>query len=108
MSAWYAALAIAGVAVTAYLTRAAFFLLPGHVELSPAVMRALRHAPACALTAIVAPAVLAPGGEIAISAHNDRIWGVVAASLVFLRTKSMMAMMAAGLIVFSVLRLIGV
>ena len=49
--------AIAGLTLITFATRASFFLAPERVRIPTAVERMLRYAPACALTAIVAPAV---------------------------------------------------
>jgi branched-subunit amino acid transport protein len=101
----YLAVAILGVALTAFAARSAFFFLPASVELPEGVLRALRHAPACALTAIVVPAVFTQHGAVFVSAHNYRIWAVIAAAVVFAKTRNMLVMMAVGLAVFTVLRL---
>jgi branched-subunit amino acid transport protein len=106
MSFWYLALAFGGVALGAFGTRSAFFFLPGHVELPARLVRALRYAPVCALTAIVAPAVLTSHGDLTIHLDNYRIWAVAAATLVFLKTRSMLLMMTAGLGTFTLLRLV--
>lgn len=73
--------------------------LPANVE------RALRYAPACALTAIVVQGVLARDHQAYVSVHNYQMWALVAAGLVFAKTRNMMAMMAVGMAVFTVLRL---
>jgi branched-subunit amino acid transport protein len=105
VSAPYLAIAIFGVALTAFAARSAFFFLPASVELPDRVVRALRHAPVCALTAIVAPAVFTQHGAVSIGPHNYRIWAVLAAAAVFAKTRNMLLMMAVGLAVFTALRL---
>lgn len=101
----YVLIAILGLVVATLLTRLPFTLLPDHVQLPSVVEQALRYAPACALVAIIAPAVLAPGGVAQWSLQNDRLWAVVIGAAVFARTRSMVAMMAIGLGAFTVLRL---
>ena len=107
MTQWlYLALAIAGVAVATIFARGLFFVLPASIELPPGVERALRYAPACALTAIIVPSVLAHDGRhVELAIGNPRLWGTLAAALVFLRTRSMAFTLGAGMAVFTVVRL---
>ena len=57
-------LTLAGMALVTFALRAAFLLLPPHVETPPLLRRALRYVPAAVLTAIWAPElVLSPGYE---------------------------------------------
>lgn len=105
MSTAYLLVAIFGVAFTAFAARSAFFFLPASVALPDRVTRALRHAPVCALTAIVAPSVFTQHGEVSIGLHNYRIWAVLVAAAVFVRTRNMLLMMAVGLAVYTALRL---
>lgn len=103
----YLVAAIGGVALVAFLSRASFAFLPKSVTLPPRVLRSLRHAPVCALAAIVAPAVFTDHAIANISVHNYRIWAVAAAAIVFVKTRNMLAMMVVGMAVFTVLRLAG-
>lgn len=106
MSHWvYLLVAITGLGVVTLLARGSFFLLPASVDLPPGIERALRYAPACALVAIIAPALLTRDGHLYASASNEQVWGVVAAALVFVKTRNMLAMMAVGMVVFTLLRL---
>jgi branched-subunit amino acid transport protein len=98
-------LAFAGLAVTTIVTRGSFFMLPARVDLPERVERALRYAPACALTAIVVPGVLTRHGELYLDVNNNQMWAVLAATAVFCKTRNMMFMMAVGMAVFTVLRL---
>jgi branched-subunit amino acid transport protein len=101
----YMLVAIAGLTVVTFATRSSFFMLPPSLELPPMVERALRYAPVCALTAIVAPAVLTRDHEPFISWQNYQMWAVLAAGLVFARFRNMTAMIVVGMTVFTVLRL---
>ena len=62
---------------------------------------------ACALAAIIAPGVLAHDRHVTISWGNQQLWALLAATVVFARTRNMMAMMVVGMGVFTVLRLVG-
>lgn len=100
---WLSILAMA--AVTTFC-RIAFFLLPGHVQLPPRAQQALRHAPACALAAIIAPALLlGPTGDLNLSLSNHRLLAALVAGLVFHRTRKLWAPLVVGLAVFNALRL---
>ena len=101
----YMLVAMAGLTVITFACRASFFMLPQSVELPSRVEQALRFAPACALTAIIAPGVLTRDHHAYISLHNNQMWALLIASLVFAKTRNMLAMMAVGMAVFTALRL---
>jgi branched-subunit amino acid transport protein len=101
----YMLIAIAGLTVVTFATRSSFFMLPPSVQLPPMVERALRYAPVCALSAIVAPAVFSRDHQPYLSWHNNQMWAVLAASLVFAKTRNMLLMMCVGMAVFTALRL---
>lgn len=96
---------VAGLTVTTVATRTSFFMLPARFELPPRIERALRYAPACALTAIIAQGVFAKNHHPDISIGNDHMWALAAAWLVATRTKNMLVIMSVGMTVFTVLRL---
>jgi branched-subunit amino acid transport protein len=102
----YMLIAIAGLTVITFATRASFFLAPERVRIPPVVERVLRYAPACALTAIVAPAVLTKNHQAFISVHNNQMWAVLAATVVFTFKRNMTLMVVVGMGVFTVLRLV--
>lgn len=102
----YMLVAIAGLTMVTVLTRASFFMLPGSVELPVRVERALKYAPACALAAIVAPGVLTDGTSITVGWGNHEMWAVLAAVAVGVRVRNMLVMIAVGMVVFTVLRLL--
>lgn len=101
----YLIAAFAGLTVATILTRASFFMLPARVALPAQVERALRYAPACALTAIVAQGVLTRQQEPFLSVDNNQLWAAMAAAVVFVKTRNMIAMISIGMVVFTVLRL---
>ena len=101
----YMLIAIAGLTVVTFVTRASFFLAPERVRIPPLVERVLRYAPACALTAIVAPAVLTKNHHAFISVHNNQMWAVLAATAAFAYKRNMSLMVGVGMAVFTVLRL---
>jgi branched-subunit amino acid transport protein len=101
----YLSVAIAGLAAVTLIARGSFFALPASVRLPVRVERALRYAPACALMAVIAPALFSRDGRPYVSIGNDQMWGVLVATAVFVRTRSMIAMMVVGMAVFTALRL---
>lgn len=101
----YLLAAFAGLTVVTIITRGSFFMLPARFALPAQVERALRYAPVCALTAIVAQGVLTRQQEPFISFGNNQLWAALAASMVFLKTRNMIAMITVGMAVFTVLRL---
>lgn len=102
----YMAVATIGLTVITFLTRSAFFLLPSRVQLPAAWDRALRHAPACALAAIVAPSVLTRDHAPFLAWDNHQMWAVLVAVPVFVRTRSMVLLIGVGMAVFTLLRLV--
>ena len=81
-------------------------MLPSSVQLPTSWERALRYAPVCALTAIVAPTVFTRDHQPYISWHNNQMWALFAAAAVFARWRSMTAMIVVGMAVFTALRLL--
>lgn len=104
----YMAAAIVGLTVVTFATRSSFFMLPPRVQLPASWERALRYAPVCALTAIIAPTVFTRDHQPYISWHNTHMWALLAAAVVFARWRNMTAMIVVGMAVFTVLRLSGV
>lgn len=97
--------AIVGITATTIATRGSFFVLPESVNLPERVEHALRFAPACALMAILAPGVFTKDHHVFLSVHNNQMWALLVAALVFAKTRNMLLMMAVGMAVFTALRL---
>ncbi len=103
----YMLVAIGGLTLTTVATRGSFFMLPASFEIPGRFERALRFAPACALTAIIAPGVFTRDQQLYLGWDNLRMWALIVAAAVFTRTRSMLAMMGVGMLVFTALRLSG-
>ena len=101
----YLAAAFAGLTVATVVTRGSFFMLPARFALPAQVERALRYAPACALTAIIAQGVLTRDHEPYLTLSNYQWWALLAGALVFIKTRNMIAMITVGMTVFTVLRI---
>jgi branched-subunit amino acid transport protein len=98
-------LAIVGIGLTGVVTRCSFLVLGERLRLPPLAERALKHAPAAALAAIVAPALVLHGGRLDLAPGNFRLLAAIAAAVVMWKTRSMLWTMAAGLVAFTLLRL---
>ncbi|UCG96235.1 MAG: AzlD domain-containing protein [Burkholderiales bacterium] len=92
------------------VTVAARTLMPAfgdRLPLPPRVQHALRFAPACALTALIAPELLTEQGAWAISLANAKLLAGVIAIALMLATRSMMATMGIGMAAYLALRHFG-
>ena len=98
-------LAIVGIGLTGVVTRCSFLVLGERFRLPPIAERALKHAPAAALAAIIAPALLVADGHLDVAPGNHRLLAAIVAAIVMWKSRSMLWTMAVGLAVFTVLRL---
>jgi branched-subunit amino acid transport protein len=98
-------LAIAGIGLTGVVTRCSFLVFGDRLRLPPVAEQALKHAPAAALAAIIAPALLLTDGHLALASGNYRLFAALVAGVVMWRSHSMLWTMAAGLAAFTLLRL---
>ncbi len=99
MTAWTA---IAVIGAGTFLIRASFLFLYGHLDLSPTAERALELVPAAVLAALVAPAVLAPGGAPTVA--DPRVPAAALALLVAWYTEDILATIGVGLVALVVLQ----
>lgn len=89
------------------LTRAFFFVHRGAAKMPGWLQKALTYVPAVALSAILAPDLLMLNGAIVAPWTNIRLLAAVAATVFFLWTRHMLATLAFGMTVFTLLRLLG-
>jgi branched-subunit amino acid transport protein len=101
---WLTIVGLTGVTV---VTRSFFLVLGDHVPLPERVQHALRYAPACALTALIAPEVLMVKGGDLVAWNDPKLIAAAVAVGAMLATRSMLATMAIGMAVFTALRLWG-
>ena len=83
--------------ICSVVTRAAFMVFGDYIPLPESVRRALRYAPAAALTAIVTPELLpwAPGlGPV----FDPKLVAGIVAVLVYLCTRSAVLLIVAGMV----------
>jgi branched-subunit amino acid transport protein len=98
------ALLVLDMALVTFGVRYPVLAIVGRVDLPPAVARALRYVPPAVLTAIVAPAVLMPEGDLALGLDNAYLIGALAAGLVAWRARSLLATIGIGMAAFLIWR----
>lgn len=98
-------LIIIGVALLTVLTRSSFLLLGDRVSLPERVQHGLRYAPVCALVALITPEMFTTGGALDVSLSNPKLIAGLAASVLTLVTRNMIAAIVIGMLVLSLLRL---
>jgi branched-subunit amino acid transport protein len=107
MSFWtseiYVYSAILLLALCSVITRAGFMVFGDHIPLPTEVRRALRYAPAAALTAIIAPELLPWQSSLGPVFDPKLVAGIVGV-LVFLRTRSAVLVIVVGMLVLWALR----
>jgi branched-subunit amino acid transport protein len=106
MSEAWTWVAIGGVTLTTFITRAGLLLLGERLRLPVLVDQALAYAPACALAAIIVPDLVLADGGVSLDPGNFRLLAALAAAGVFVTTRSFVATIAAGMAVFTALRLL--
>ncbi len=97
-------LIILGMVLVTYSVRLSVIALLGDTRLPDGLNRALRYVPPVALSAIVFPALLAPGGALDISLGNVRLIAGAVAALIAWRTRNAILSIAAGMILLWVLQ----
>jgi len=102
---WYLYGAILLLGLCTLLARASYHLFGHRVPLGDGVRRALRYAPAAALTAIIVP-ILLPWSEPASMTLvvDQRLFAALVAIWLFQKTRNVMVMIAGGMVAFWVLR----
>jgi len=97
MSVW---LTIALAGLLTFAIRLSFIFLLGRLNAPDWFLRALRFVPVAVLTAIIVPDTVTWQGTVNLTPRNPQLWAALAAVLVGLRFKSVLATIAAGLLVF--------
>lgn len=97
-------LVIIGLTLVTILMRSSFLMLGDYVPLPERVQHGLRYAPVCALVALITPELFLTQGAFDLSITNPKLVGGLTAAAITLTTRSMMASMAIGMLVFTVIR----
>lgn len=105
---WYILGVIALLTICSIFTRSGYFLFGDRFPLSDGMRRAFRYAPVAALVGIIVPELLPwsiEGGVVL----DARPLAAIAAILLFMRTRSTLAVIIGGMVAFWVFRfLLGV
>ena len=100
-------LAILGLTVITVLSRSLFLLAGSRITIPPRVQHALRYAPAAALVALIVPELFSVDGMLAPDPmHNPKLLAGVATGIVFFYSRHMVLTIAAGMTVYTALRLL--
>jgi len=86
------------------LMRSSFLMLGDYFPLPERVQHGLRYAPVCALIALVTPELFLTQGALDVSLANPKLIAGIAAAVITLTTRSMIAAMAIGMLLFTVLK----
>ena len=105
MSATTVWIVILGLTCVTVATRSSFLVLGRRYTLPERLQHALRYAPVCALTALIAPELALADGTLALSFDNPKLVAGLAAAAAMLATRNMIAAMAIGMAAFTALRL---
>ena len=93
-------LMVLGMTLVTFGVRYPVLALVGRLELPPRLQAALRFIPPAVLSAIVAPAVFAPQGELWLSYTNSYLVAGMAAALIAWRTRNLLWTIVLGMGVF--------
>jgi len=95
-------LIFAGMALVTYFTRYAMIAALGR-EMPSLLRHWLRYVPVAVLAALIAPAALAPQGELELGLHA---WAVLAGAAVAWRTRNVLLTILGGVAAFWLLRVL--
>jgi len=95
-------LIFAGMALATYFTRYAMIAALGR-EMPSLLRHWLRYVPVAVLAALIAPAALAPQGELELGLHA---WAVLAGAAVAWRTRNVLLTILGGVAAFWLLRVL--
>jgi len=107
MSAIEVWVTIVAMTIITVATRTVMLVFGDRIPLPERVQHALRFAPACALTALIAPELLTEHGAWAISLANAKLIAGAIAIAAMLSTRSMIATMGIGMAAYLALRHFG-
>jgi branched-subunit amino acid transport protein len=103
---WYTYGAIGLLALCTVLTRASYHLFGHRVPLGDGVRRALRYAPAAALTAIIVPSLLPWSAEGLGTVVDEKIVAALIAVWLYQRTHNNLVMIIGGMTAFWIIRFV--
>jgi branched-subunit amino acid transport protein len=99
-------LVIIGLTLVTILMRSSFLMLGDYFPLPERVQHGLRYAPVCALVALVTPELFLTQGGFDLSITNAKLVAGLAAAIITLTTRSMIAAMAVGMLILTAIGLL--
>ena len=93
-------LLIVGMMIATFSVRYVMFGASSRIQLSPALLNALRYVPPVVLSAIVVPEVLLSNGVLSVGVMNARLVGAIAAITVSYLTRNLLLTIILGMAVF--------
>lgn len=93
-------LMVAGMMLVTFGVRYPVLALVSKITLPPAVLDALKFIPPAVLTAIIAPSILQPQGQLDLSIQNAYLVAAIAAALISWRTKNLLLTIVLGMAIF--------
>ena len=99
-------IAIVGMGLATYLTRAPLLLALSKRALPERVHRMLRHIPVAILTALALPMLLMPQGALAVTPRNPYLLGALLTALAVRFTKNLFLAVFAGVAGVALFRLL--
>lgn len=100
------AVVVLGLSLSTLVTRTSFLVAGSKLRLGHRAEVALRHAPVCALSAIIVPDVLFHGGDsLDLSLLNPRLIGVFAAAAWLVWSRNIVGCLASGMTAYTLARL---
>jgi branched-subunit amino acid transport protein len=97
---------ILGMMAVTFGIRYFLFALADRITMPPLIEAALQYIPPAVLAAITVPTVLLPRGEWFVSWTNPYLIAALAATLVGIRTRNLLATIAIGLAAFFALQML--
>lgn len=105
-------LIIVGMTLITILTRSLFLLAGASIKISPSLQRAMRFAPAATLIALILPSLITVNNTVTATlinpVTNPKLAASIVAGIVFFHTKNMLLTIAAGMALFTLLRLFAI
>jgi len=100
---WYVVGAILLLALCSLLTRAGYMLFGDYIPLSDGLRRALRYAPAAALTGIIVPEVL-PWDVASLPTFDVKAAAALFAIVLYWKTRNSLLVIVGGMVAYWLLR----
>lgn len=98
-------LVIAAMGLVTFITRFSFIAISRRINFSERALNVMRYVPIAILSALIAPAVFAPNGQVNLSVGNDYIWASLLSALIAYKTRNAFLTVFAGMAVIIINRI---